>query len=188
MSREACPFYYALFTEDSLLAVVDEYIVIACIPSLISNDLDASLTHQFTLSEVEEVVFGMNNGKAPGSNGFPVEFFKDFWDIVKLDLLEVVRESFQNKIKLFRPIVLCNVAYNIIRKLIIERHKSCLPVIICEEKGGFVVPIIKVWMGWWFLMRSFIPWRPLRIGLCSLSWIWPEHTTELNEVFFKRFC
>ncbi|XP_057841787.1 uncharacterized protein LOC131051337 [Cryptomeria japonica] len=55
----------------------------------------------------------MRKGKAPGSDGFPIEFFQEFWDIINLDFLEVVRES-------------------------LERLKICLPSLISEEQGGFV--------------------------------------------------
>ncbi|XP_057868067.2 uncharacterized protein LOC131075253 [Cryptomeria japonica] len=160
LSREARQYYSNLFTEDSVPAEADENRVLACIPSLISNEVNASLIRPVTLCEVEEVVFGMNKGKAPGPDGFPVEFFQEFWDIVKQDLLEVVCESLHSKqmlralnatflvlipkkegadkLDLFRPIALCNVAYKIITKLMAERLKSCLPMIISEEQGSFV--------------------------------------------------
>lgn len=102
----------------------------------------------------------MNKGKAHGSDGFPVEFFQEFWDIVNLDFLDVAWESFHskkmiralnstflviipkkegaNQLKFFRPIALHNVVYKIITKLITERLKVCLPSIISEEQGGFV--------------------------------------------------
>ena len=77
-----------------------------------------------------------------------------------MDLLVVVKESLQNKKILcalnctllilipkkegaenlgsFCPISLCNVVYKIITKLIPNRLKLCLPVVILEEQGGFV--------------------------------------------------
>ena len=42
------------------------------------------------LEELEKVVFGMKKGKALGPDGFPIEFFQEFWEIIKFDLLEVV--------------------------------------------------------------------------------------------------
>ena len=96
-----------------------------------------------TLEELEKTVFQMKKGKAPGPNGFPIEFFQEFWDIIKLDLLTVVQESQKNKqilqapnstflalspkgdgadwLSQFCPISLCNVTYKIISKLIAER-------------------------------------------------------------------
>ena len=102
----------------------------------------------------------MNKGRALGLDGFPMEFFQEFWEIINMDLLEVVKESLQNKKMLhalnctlltlipkkegvdnldsFHPIALCNVVYKIITKLIANRLKICLPVVISEEQGGFV--------------------------------------------------
>ena len=90
----------------------------------------------------------MKKGKAPGPDGFPIEFFQEFWDIIKLDLLSVFQESQKNKKMLralnstflalipkgdgadrfsqFFPISLCNVTYKIICKLSVERLKNGL--------------------------------------------------------------
>jgi len=78
-----------------------------------------------------------------------------------MDLLEVVKESLQNKqilcalnytlltlipkkegadnLDSFHPIALCNVVYKIITKSIANRLKICLLVVISEEQGSFVV-------------------------------------------------
>jgi hypothetical protein len=40
------------------------------------NDI---LISPFTESEVKEAVFQMEHNKAPGSDGFPVEFYQVFW-------------------------------------------------------------------------------------------------------------
>lgn len=115
-------------------------------------------------------MFGMNKGKAPSLDGFLVEFFQEFWDIINMDLLEVVRESLRckqmlralnstflilipkkngaNKLEFFRPIPFCNVVYKIITKLIAERLKNCLPLVIFEEQGVLWL-VNKLWMGWW---------------------------------------
>lgn len=76
---------------------MEENLILACIPSMVTNVINESLSSQVSLSELEEVVFGMTKGKAPGLDGFPVEFFQEFWDIIKLDLLAVVQESHDSK-------------------------------------------------------------------------------------------
>lgn len=122
--------------------------------------MNESLMHLMTLSKLEEVVFGMAKGKSPGPNGFPIEFFQEFWGIIKLDLLVVAQESHSRKqmflalesaflvliskkeganwLEFFRPIVLYNVVYKIFNKLIDERLKNWLPSLISDEQGGFV--------------------------------------------------
>jgi len=42
----------------------------------------------------------MQNGKAPGLDGFNVDFFKACWEIVKQDILEVVEDLRRSKIVL----------------------------------------------------------------------------------------
>ena len=113
-----------------------------------------------SLEELEGVVFNMKKGKAPGPDGFPMDFLQDFWDIIKFDLLVVVHESQHNKQMLralnatflalipkndganrlsqFRPISLCNVIYKIISKLIANRLKKGIGDLISEEQSGFV--------------------------------------------------
>ena len=49
------------------------------------------------MEELEKIVFQMKKGKAPSPDGFTIEFFQEFWDIIKLDLLIVVQESQRNK-------------------------------------------------------------------------------------------
>ena len=102
----------------------------------------------------------MQSGKAPGPDGFNVDFFKACWDIVKKDIFEVVEDSRKYKKVLkvqnasfialipkkenamtpdgFRPIALCNVVYKIISKVVANRLKPLLPSLISEEQIGYV--------------------------------------------------
>ena len=50
-----------------------------------------------SIEELEGVVFNMKKGKAPRLDGFPIEFYQEFWDIIKFDLLAVAHESQHNK-------------------------------------------------------------------------------------------
>jgi hypothetical protein len=44
----------------------------------------------------------MEHNKAPGSDGFPVEFYQIFWDIVKSGLLDLFAELHKGQLDLFR--------------------------------------------------------------------------------------
>ena len=93
-------------------------------------------------------------------DGFTVEFYIGFYDLIKKDILEVVRESQESGKVLgslnstflslipkkqkphsfdeFRPISCCNMIYKIIAKVLALRLKPVLSEIITEEQFGFL--------------------------------------------------
>ena len=102
----------------------------------------------------------MKPDSAPGPDGFTTRFFTCCWEIIKYDLLKMIRYS-QKTSKLggstnssflalipkekgatsfnqFRPISLCNTGYKLITKIIASRLKIILPRIIPENQGGFI--------------------------------------------------
>eukprot|EP00253_Pinus_taeda_P008428 PITA_08428 len=132
----------------------------AAIPKTITADQNWALCREISLEEIEEAIRSMSNDKAPGPDGFTINFYKACWSIVKQDVWEVVEDSRRlgtilkslNSTFLalipkveeaktpdkFRPIALCNVIYKIISKVIASRLKTILPGIISEEQSGYV--------------------------------------------------
>ena len=53
------------------------------IPQLVSREDNHNLNRPVSEEEVNEVINEMQNGKAPGSDGFNVDFFKTCWKTVK---------------------------------------------------------------------------------------------------------
>lgn len=127
---------------------------------MITEDQNWALRRKISLEEVEEAVRSMPNDKAPGPDGFTINFFKACWHFIKQEVWEVVEDSRQSKTILkslnstfialipkveeantpekFRPIALCNVLYKIISKVIANRLKTILPGIISQEQSGYV--------------------------------------------------
>eukprot|EP00253_Pinus_taeda_P029908 PITA_29908 len=130
------------------------------IPKLITEDQNKALNRAITLEEVEEAVKEMPNGKALGPDGFTIDFYKTYWDIIKTKVWEVVEDSQRfssilkslnstfitlirkeeeaNTSSKFRPSALCNVLYKIISKVIANKLKKILPGIISEEQSSYV--------------------------------------------------
>ena len=50
----------------------------------------------------------------------------------------IPKEKGVNNFSRFRPIYLCNTGYKLITKIIANRIKNILPVIILENQGGFI--------------------------------------------------
>ena len=104
------------------------------------------------MQEVKEAVNQMTLGKSPGPDGFTTNFFHHFWDLIKEDMLGIVEKSKTKRGVLkafnatfltlipkeagvgtpekFRKIALCNVIYKIISKVIANRLKPLLPMLI----------------------------------------------------------
>eukprot|EP00253_Pinus_taeda_P025801 PITA_25801 len=130
------------------------------IPRMVSREDNVNLYRSVTKEEVSGVVKEMQNGKAPGPDGFNVNFFKACWNIVKQDILQVVEDSRRRRTILkalnssfialipiqeqtltpdrFRPIALCNVVYKIISKVVANRLKPLLPSLVSGEQVGYV--------------------------------------------------
>ena len=47
-----------------------------------------------TPGECNQALLGMAHGKAPGSDGLPMEFFVKFWDVLGLDLVDVLNSCY----------------------------------------------------------------------------------------------
>eukprot|EP00253_Pinus_taeda_P010390 PITA_10390 len=134
--------------------------LLKAIPKVVTSEQNWALSREITLEEVEEAVRSMPNDKAPGPDGFTINFYKACWNIVKQDVWDVVEDSRcsgtilksinstfialipkveeANTPEKFRPIALCNVIYKIISKVIANKLKPILPGIISEEQSGYV--------------------------------------------------
>ena len=130
------------------------------IPPLIHEADNLLLSAPISLKDLKMALFRMKPDSAPGPDGFTANFFTSCWDIIKLDLLRMVRhsqvtckvggstnsafltlipkEKGANSFSRFRPISLCNLSYKIITKIMANRLKKILPKVIPENQGGFI--------------------------------------------------
>lgn len=67
----------------------------------ISAKKNERLIAQFTEKVVKEAIFQMKHNKAPGLDGFPLEFYQVFWEVVKDDLMVLFKEFHNGTLPLF---------------------------------------------------------------------------------------
>jgi hypothetical protein len=113
-----------------------------------------------TKEEIIEALNGMTKEKSPGPDGWIVEFYISFFELVANDLLLAIEESCfkgavirslnSNFIALipkvngpstfgdFQPISLCNLNYKIITKILASRLRLILSRSLAEEQFGFL--------------------------------------------------
>jgi hypothetical protein len=149
-------FYCNLFTSDPCNSAN----VLDAIQSKVSVDMNTELLKPYLDDEIRTALFQMGPTKSPGPDGFPALFYQEHWDLLKDDICSAVRGfltgeeipigfcdsvivlipkvSNPEHLKNFRPISLCNVLYKIASKVIANRLKLILPVIISENQSAFV--------------------------------------------------
>ena len=138
----------------------DKFIQHLTIPRLSNEDRD-SLEGPLTYEECKKVLDSFKNDKSPGEDGFTVEFYKFFYDLLGKDLLASFNEAYEtNELTIsqrrgiitllpkedgsllefqnWRPIALLNVDCKIAAKAMAKRIEVALPGLIHPDQTGFV--------------------------------------------------
>jgi ribonuclease HI len=126
----------------------------------VTESMNKDLLKVFTEEEVEIALKQMGAFKAPGPDGLPAGFFQHHWEIlggeVSKNILAILNSGIMpNSLNLtyialipkmknpmsvsdFRPISLCNVLYKLISKVLANRLKKILPLIISPTQSAFI--------------------------------------------------
>jgi hypothetical protein len=71
------------------------------IQSLVSNQMDLShLVEPFTNEEIDKAIKKMPNERAPGPDGFNMQFIKKCWHIIKPDFYQLCHDFFNEEVSM----------------------------------------------------------------------------------------
>ena len=123
---------------------LDEYMIDDI--AQVSNDENEILIASFSEKEVRDAIFLMKHNKAPGPDGFPVEFYQVCWILIKNDLMALFRDFHNGELPLFSlnfgiitllpklrevkmiqqyiPICMLNVSFKIFTKVMASRFST----------------------------------------------------------------
>ena len=129
------------------------------IPQVTQEENDV-LVAEFTETEVREVVFQLEHNKAPGPDGFPVEFYQVFWSLIKNDLMALFSDFHKEELNLFslnfeiitlisksleatkiqqyRPICVLNVSFKIFTKVGTNRLNKVAQNVVSPTQTAFM--------------------------------------------------
>ena len=135
-------------------------LVLSCIDTRVTNEDNAFLLSPFTVDEYKVAIMQMHPDKSPGPNGFNPTFFQSFWDLIGSKVFASCVSSLDNFAFPATPnstnvilipkcdnpsnmrdlwlIVLCNVIYKILAKVLANQLKVILPRIIAQSPSAFV--------------------------------------------------
>ncbi|KAL0404396.1 UNVERIFIED_CONTAM: hypothetical protein Sradi_2080400 [Sesamum radiatum] len=125
------------------------------------SDAEAlTLVKPVTPNEIKLAMFDIDEVKAPGPDGYSSGFFKAVWPVVGEEVTRAIMEFFRTgrllkqvnstlisliskvanptSVTEFRPISCCNILYKIITKVIIQRMRTVLDLLISPSQNAFV--------------------------------------------------
>ncbi|KAJ0941283.1 putative RNA-directed DNA polymerase [Helianthus annuus] len=125
------------------------------------SEIDASwLESHFSEEEIKCAVFDCGDDRAPGPNGFNFRFFKLFWELFKVDFLNLMSYFFESgrinvgcgssfialvpkkrdplSLNDYRPISLVGVINKVVSKVLANRLKKVLGSVISDSQSAFL--------------------------------------------------
>lgn len=159
--KEIKDYYESLFKREGVGREEIEFLV-GKIKIKIDNGDKNLCERGIEKEEIEEAIMQLNNGKSPGKDGLPNEFYKVFRKVLTPILKDVYDEIFKKEetsyfmgiglvkliykrkgdiadLKNYRPITMLNTDFKILSKILANRLKKILPNII-QTNQAYAIP------------------------------------------------
>ena len=136
----------------------------------INNDEAATLERMPSYEEIKEAVWSCcGPSKAVGYDELNLNFIKNMWDEIGAEISKFILDFFQSSLfhpeinmKDFRPISMVGCLYKIIAKILANRIKEVMPILVGETQTAFVHnrqildnALIANEVVWWLKKRKF---------------------------------
>eukprot|EP00253_Pinus_taeda_P017747 PITA_17747 len=160
ITNAALAHFKSQYSRGNGCAIHDILWGIEIFPTMFNDKSNDSIYQPITEEELHGILKAFNKDKCPGPDGWTIEFFLCFFDILKQDLMHMIEESrttgrihphtSSTYIALipkkrdadtfldFRPISLCNISFKIISKIIAERIKGILVIHLSKDQHAFL--------------------------------------------------
>lgn len=181
-------FYSTLYSKEVNTDCAIQDVFLECIQNKLSCSDRATLEGPFSLGEIKSAIHSMGCNKSPGVDGVSVEFYRDYFDLLGTDLLEVYNEVFDfgeltasqrtGVITLlpkkgdlqdpssWRPISLLTIDYKIIAKVLQARLSRVIHTVVngfqvCGVPGRSIHHNLAI-------IRDIVDFSRLRNGPCAI--------------------
>ena len=126
----------------------------------VTSSQKSQLSRPFSIDEVKAAVWGLNSEGVPGPDGIPIFFYKNCWDAIVSELMQLMDDFYTGQCQMerlnkayivllskipraesigdFRPIALSNSIYLIIAKVLANRLRDVRDSLICPLQSAFI--------------------------------------------------
>lgn len=155
---EYCQRYYEDHFRKQETRKADQDLLIDSVENILTPEQHDSMQHLFTTEELEKVLKNMKLNRAPGADGFTVNFYRQTWSFIGNDLLDTINEQalsgkmtrtmtqgmikliYKNKgdrtlLKNWRAITLLNTDFKCMTGMISNRLKPMMDKLISADQA-----------------------------------------------------
>ena len=108
--RISTDFYKKLYSSERVNEKTQEKLL-KNVKNKLTKEKRTELDKPFSEEEIEKAIYNLPKGKSPGLDGFPIEFYQNYWDKIKSLFIEHVNHVRENGISEGKNVSVIKLAY-----------------------------------------------------------------------------